>query len=125
MKKIAVLLALVLWVGVVLAQEKPDSIQKQKTKPILVPVQEENYLIFDKGKLYEVKKEAWIEVKVPVTLKNGIVVNKDGSYQTQDKKQRQLKNGEYLDLKGNHYPNKSRFKEHRPTTEKEIEIGHP
>jgi hypothetical protein len=42
-------------------------------------------------------------------LQNGAVVNPDGSYQLQNKKQKRLKNGECLDLYGNRYKNQQEF----------------
>ncbi len=116
MKKTIVLLALVTWAGTVLAQEttdqkNPQKTQRQKTKS----ANEDDYLVFNKGKLYEVKKQLRTEVKAPITLDNGTVVKENGSYRTADGKEHQLKNGEYLDRKGNHYSSKARFKQHHKT----------
>jgi hypothetical protein len=121
MKKVVLLLiCFFAFAGNVVAQEKTgeQKTKNQKTKPVLVPVYEEDHLVFDKGKVYEVQKQVWTEIKAPVTLKNGDVVKPNGSYETKDKQEHQLKKGEYVDMKGNHFANKSQYNQRKGMTSK-------
>ena len=46
-----------------------------------------------------------------MTLRNGTTVNPDGSVQLKNKKQLRLKDGECLDMDGNRYETRERFRE--------------
>jgi hypothetical protein len=70
--------------------------------------QEEHLMLLD-GKLYKMQNGIRTQVSTQVQLRNGGVINPDGSYQLKNARQMQLHNGECLDMDGNIYLNQRMF----------------
>ncbi|WP_299886511.1 DUF6799 domain-containing protein [uncultured Lacinutrix sp.] len=80
-------------IGTAMAQEKQD---KQ--------LEDSNYVILLDGKVFHYTFEGVKPLAEKLTLNNGTVVNKDGTYMVGDKKMT-LKDGECLGLSGKKYKN--------------------
>ena len=111
MKKLLVIVCtFLMFTGMLQAQDKTREKEEAKSS---VKKQDrahmEDHFMFQAGKLYQMKKGMKTEVKTAVTLKNGLIVNPDGSYMMKSEERKQLKNGECLDMAGNHYLNQTMF----------------
>ena len=123
MKKFFLVLGLViLFTSAVQAQdttvkegERKDSIQQQGR------MHQEEYLLFEGGKLYWMQKGVRFEVKNQIILNNGTVLNPNGSYHIKVHDNFQLANGECFDLSGNRYRNEEMFNQKRMIKKADIE----
>lgn len=88
---ILVTISLVLGAGVVLAQG-----QQQDRKRI----HQQDHIIFQNGKLMQMKAGIMTEMQNSYTYQNGTVVNPDGSYQLKNGKKKMLKEGECISNNG-------------------------
>lgn len=84
-------------------------------------IHQEDHLLFKDGKLYQVQKGVMTELKTQFKLRNGGVVNPNGSYQLANQERYQLRNGQCLDQEGNRYLNQNRFNQRKMMTQKELE----
>lgn len=63
-----------------------------------------HYTLVD-GEMYLIRNQAQNRVQEQLDLANGVVVNPDGSYQTRNRKQLQLQDGECLNMQGEMFRN--------------------
>jgi len=63
-----------------------------------------HYTLVD-GEMYLIRNQAQNRLQDPLELGNGVVVNADGTYQTQNRKQLQLQDGECLNMDGEKFKN--------------------
>jgi hypothetical protein len=81
--------------------------------------QDEHLTLID-GKLYKMQNGVRTQVLNQVQLRNGGLINTDGSYQLKDAKRMQLQNGECMDLDGNRYQNQRMFDKGQRMTQREM-----
>lgn len=86
-------------------------------------VHQDDHLQFRDGQLYRVQQGVRTQVKDPIRLQNGGVVNPDGSYELRDQKRQQMRSGECLDMSGKRYQNESRFNQRRTMTQQQMDRG--
>lgn len=92
-----------------------DKIQKKDR------IQLEDHLMLQDGSCLLVSGGVPTKLLTPYKLKNGVIVNQDGSYQLQNQQKYQLRNGEFLDMNGNRYLNQNQFNKKMMMTNKQIE----
>ena len=73
------------------------------------------------GSCLLVKDGVPTKLQTQLKLNNGSVVNPDGSYQLQNQKKYQLRNGEYLDMNCNRYLNQNQYNKKAMMSNKQIE----
>ncbi|SDM29303.1 hypothetical protein SAMN05421813_10931 [Daejeonella rubra] len=112
--KISILLIILLGAGSMLKAQQQDQIQKQDR------IHQEEHLRFYDGKLYQYKDGVQSQVTEQVRLRNGTVVNPDGSYQLQNQERFQLRQGECLDMDGIRYRTQNKFNKRRSIPDKQI-----
>jgi len=112
--KITILLIILLGAGGRLKAQQQDQIQKQDRIH-----QEDHYRFYD-GKLYQYKNGVQNQVMEQVRLRNGTVLNPDGSYQLQNQERFQLRQGECLDMDGLRYRTHNQFNKRRNIPDKQI-----
>jgi hypothetical protein len=83
-------------------------------------IHQEEHLLFQDGKLYRMQQGVRTQVQEAARLKNGGVVNPDGSYQLKDQQRQQLRNGECIDLNGNRYQSQRMFNQRRMMTPQQM-----
>ncbi|HJW18467.1 MAG TPA: DUF6799 domain-containing protein, partial [Flavisolibacter sp.] len=81
--------------------------------------QEEHLTLID-GKLYKMLNGVRTQVENQVQLRNGGVINPDGSYLLKNGSQLQLHNGECLDMEGNLYLNQRNFGKGQKMSQRQI-----
>lgn len=118
MKKILILFATAIFVitGAVQAQDRDRDQTKKQDR-----IHQEDHLRLQDGSCLLVNKGVSTPLREPYKLKNGTIVNPDGSYQLQNQQKLQLRNGECLDLNGNRYLNQNKFNQRKMMTNKQIE----
>lgn len=92
-----------------------DKIQKRDR------IHTEDHLYYKDGKLYQVKNGVRTELKEQVQLRNGTLVNPDGTCQLREQQRWQLRDGQCLDMQGNHYKNQNRFNKQKMMTQRELQ----
>lgn len=112
--KITILLIIFLGAGGILKAQQQDQIQKQDRIH-----QEDHYRFYD-GKLYQYKNGVQNQVMEQVRLRNGTVLNPDGSYLLQNQERFQLRQGECLDMDGLRYRTHNQFNKRRSIPDKQI-----
>ena len=111
---IAVTIAFIIIAGTVQAQD--TVLERDQTRSGIQKrdrVNQEEHLYFQDGKLYQMRQGVRNEVKSQIKLKNGSVVNPDGSYMLKNQERLRLSNGECMDMSGNVYKNRNMFNERR------------
>jgi hypothetical protein len=98
--------------GAVMGQ---DQIQKKDR------IHQEDHLQMQDGSCLLVKDGVPTKLQTQLKLNNGSVVNPDGSYQLQNQKKYQLRNGEYLDMNCNRYLNQNQYNKKAMMSNKQIE----
>ena len=63
------------------------------------------------GQVFRIQNQERNQLREQMTLPNGTVVNPDGTVQSRDRKQFQLRDGECLDMEGRRYATQERFRE--------------
>lgn len=117
MKKMLWLLSLTMFVSYTLsAQDQDRDRTRQRDR-----IHQEDHLRLLDGKLYLWKEGKAVQLMEQYKLKNGTIVNTDGSYQLQNQKRYQLRSGECLDMDGNRYLNQNRFNNRKMMSNKQIE----
>lgn len=109
-KMMMILLAFVLAGGICFAQnqtQQKDKIQKRDR------IHREDHLLYQNGQLYQIRNGERTQLQKQVQLKNGAVCNPDGTCQLKDKTQIRLRNGECVDMAGNHYLNQNKFNQNK------------
>lgn len=107
---IAVIISFIMIAGTVQAQDtvrKRDQTQSGVQKRDRI--HQEEHLHLQDGKLYQIRKGVRSEVKSQIKLKNGTVVNPDGSYMLKNQERLRMSNGECMDMSGNIYKNQNMF----------------
>lgn len=107
---IAVIISFIMIAGTVQAQDtvrKRDQTQSGIQKRDRI--HQEEHLYYQDGKLYQMRQGVRNEVKSQIKLKNGTVVNPDGSYMLQNQERLRMTNGECMDMSGNVYKNQNMF----------------
>ena len=117
MKKIFLFALSTLLTGLTLSAQDQDRDRTMQRDRIH---QEDHIRLLD-GKLYLYKQGTPGQVKEQMKLKNGTVLNPDGSYQLQNQQKYQLRNGECLDLDGNRDLNQNRFNRRSTMTFKQMD----
>jgi len=112
--KIKILLLILLGAGSIVKAQQQDQVQKQDRIH-----QEEHFRYYD-GKLYQYKDGVQSQVMEQVRLKNGTVINPDGSYQLQNQERYQLRTGECMDMDGLRYRTHNQFNNRRSIPNKQI-----
>jgi len=112
--KICILIFLLFSVGSISKAQQQDQVQKQDRIH-----QEEHFRFYD-GKLYQYKLGVQSQLMEHVRLKNGTVINADGSYQLQNQERYQLRSGECMDMEGLRYRNHNQFNKGRSIPNKQI-----
>jgi len=84
-------------------------IQQENRGLTQAQIQERNqnrvhYILVD-GEMFQIRNQSQNRLQQQRNLNNGTVVNPDGTYQTRDRKQLQLKDGECLNMDGQMYKN--------------------
>lgn len=77
-------------------------------------VRKEDYYQYRDGQLYQFQNGTRTQVMEQQRLKNGMLLNPDGTYQLENKERFQLKQGECLDFNGLLYKNQNRFNKGKP-----------
>ena len=96
-----------LFAGIINAQIKQEN---QKTQEKTTSVKTE-FLIMKNGKVCHSVNGKQIEMQNQMTMKNGTVVNPDGSFKYNDGKQVKLHNGECMDMNGKTYHSQEMYRE--------------
>jgi hypothetical protein len=111
MKRLLLLISSVfLFVSILHAQDTLRRTQQDRTAVQKRDrIHREDHVIFQSGRLYQVKQGVRTEAQRPVKLANGTVVNPDGSYLVINQERQQLANGECVDMAGNRFQNQSMF----------------
>ena len=99
----------------------PKNVQTKKQTQKRDRIHQEEHLMFIDGNLYRLQNGVRTQVTMKVKLRNGGVVNPDGSYQLKSKEQFQLHDGECLDLDGNLYQNQGMFNQRHRMTQQQID----
>lgn len=99
MKKLLLLaMSTVLLAGFTIAQQQQA---EDKTKQNTIP-KDEHFVMKD-GKMFHVMDGKEMSMQQAMTLKNGMMVHTDGSYILKNGRQKDLQNGQCMDMKGNVY----------------------
>jgi len=99
MKKILMmLLPLFLLVGTAFAQDQ----QRDRDRI-------HDHLMLKEGKMIQIKNGEQVMLQTQLRLQNGTVVNPDGTYQLKERKMKQLREGECLNMDGKRYSDQERF----------------
>ena len=103
MKKIllAVMSIVLLTTVAVAQQEQGENKNQQSTN--------DEHLLMKDGKMYHNMKGKEVMMQNQMTMHNGTVMHSDGSYQLKNGKQRQLRNGHYMDMNGRKYQSHQMF----------------
>lgn len=110
--------------GLAQAQEKSRERDRDDDKSMVQKrdrIHMEEHMVFQDGKLYQVRQGERTQVQTQLKLKNGMMINPDGSYQLMNKERYQLKNGECLDMAGNRYQNQNMFNKRQMMKRTEME----
>lgn len=112
-KMFFMLVSLFLVTGAVVTAQ--DQIQKKDR------IHQEDHLRMQDGSCLLVKDGVPTKLQTQLKLNNGSVVNPDGSYQLQNQKKYQLRNGECLDMNCNRYLNQNQYNKRAMMSNKQIE----
>ena len=82
------------------------------------------HLMLKDGKMYQIEGQQMTQLQAQQKLANGCVVNPDGTYQFQNKKKQQLKNGECLDMQGNRFKSQQEFQQQMQNRERAMAQEH-
>lgn len=119
---ITVMISVIMIAGTVQAQDtslKRDQIRSGIQKRDRI--HQEEHLLFQDGKLYQMRKGVRNEVKSQIKLKNGTVVNPDGSYALENQERLRMSNGECMDMSGRVYKNQNMFNQRRMMNHAEMQ----
>lgn len=119
-KYLVMLLSLFLATSFTLLAQDQDRTQDRLQDRKQDRIHQEDHLRLLDGVLYQYKLGVQEKVQAQIRLKNGAMVNPDGSYQLQNQDRLQLRNGECMDMDGNRYMNQSRFNNRKMMTQKQI-----
>lgn len=119
-KMLLVLISLITVGGTALAQDQQKDRDRDRIRLY-------DHLLLKDGRLYEVKQQTQTQAQTEtmlqarVTLKNGTVVNLDGSYQLRNGDRLQLRNGECLNMDGEKFKSQDRFRDRMRVKEKQMD----
>jgi len=116
------LLSLLLMAGMTQAQDPARDRDRDQDKTQLRDrIHQEDHLMLLDGQLYRVQKGNRMQVKESFRLKNGTMINPDGSYQSQNQQRLQMRDGECMDMNGNRYLNQQKFNKGKMMKNKQLE----
>ena len=123
MKQFVVLItALFLLTNVSNAQDTiPKNVQPKTPMQKRDRIHQEDHLMFIDGKLFRIESGAKTEVTGKVKLRDGSVVNPDGSYQLKTNERFQLHEGECLDLDGHLYQSQGMFNQRQRMSQQQMD----
>jgi hypothetical protein len=105
MKKILLAtMSIVLLTTASFAQQAPLGNANQQASTV-----NDEHLIMKDGKMYHSVNGKEMMMETPMTLHNSTVMHSDGSYQFQNGKKRQLRNGQCMDMNGKKYRSHQMF----------------
>lgn len=105
MKKILfVSMSFILLTGTLIAQNLQEEQKAQKNDLV-----KNEHLVMKDGKMYHCMNGKEMLMQDQMVLHNGIVMHSDGSYQFKNGKQRQLINGQCMDMNGRKYRSQEMF----------------
>lgn len=96
-----------LFLGIMNAQNKQDNQNSQEKSTAT----KNEFLMMKNGKVCHIVNGKQIQLQIQMTMKNGAVVNPDGSCKFKDGKQLKLHNGECMDMNGKTYHSQEMFHE--------------
>ncbi|MEP1095198.1 MAG: DUF6799 domain-containing protein, partial [Cyclobacteriaceae bacterium] len=103
MKRVALILAIIgLGVNTSFAQT-PVQDRDQNRKQL------REHVMFQDGQMYQIRNGERLQLQSELKLKNGIIVNPDGTYNNKAGKMFQFKNGECMGLDGKKYRNQNAY----------------
>lgn len=71
----------------------------------------EPHFNFRNGNVYQNQNQVHMQLNERWILRNGTIINPDGTYQLQNGDKQKMRNGEFMDWEGNRYENREIFKE--------------
>jgi hypothetical protein len=119
MKKSFYLLAYLL-LGFTISVFAQDQEKKQDQLKTQDRIKLHEHLLYKDGILYQVKDQKQTRVQAQIKLKNGTTIEPDGVVRKKNGNRLQLKNGECMDMKGEHYKTEAKFMERMRAREKEM-----
>lgn len=99
-KLVIVLISFIIMAGTGYAQDQVKNQNNEKNH---------NHFIFKEGKMMQIMEGEQTMLQTQLRLENGTIVNTDGSYNYKNKKMKQLREGECLDMEGIRYRNQEHF----------------
>ena len=105
MKKLLfVPMLLIIMTGTIVAQSQQE---EQKTQQNAIGKNE--HLLMKEGKMLHIMDGKEMQMQNQMTLKNGTMINPDGSFQLKNGKQFRLNNGQCMDMSGKRYRSQEMF----------------
>lgn len=112
MKKLVLFIGSAILLGVVLSSFAQDTTTQRIQTHKRDRIHQNNYFMFEKGKLYMADEGKRTEIMQSMKFGSGLTVNPNGTYHYRNMKQLQLKEGECIDMYANRYSNQEMMRKH-------------